>query len=227
MPSERQKLFLEGPIGSALLQLAFPIILGNVLQTGYQLTDAFWVGRLGGPAVAAVAVSFPITFLVIALGAGLAIAGATLSAQYMGAGRQDMVNHVAHDVPRHRLWNGDARRLWHRIQHPAVYRHSGHGPVDGGVHVSQSKHWSRQYPTGLPCDSPGVGLGFHHPHSGRTGHLSLRARPGGIFCPARCRGYRLWRKLPPRDVLVIGVPLACSSASCRRSAPLEIYLSPW
>ena len=31
----------------------------------------------------------------IALGAGLAIAGATLSAQYMGAGRQDMVNHVA------------------------------------------------------------------------------------------------------------------------------------
>ena len=95
MPDDRRKLFLEGPIGSALLRLAVPIILGNVLQTGYQLTDAFWVGRLGGAAVAAVAVSFPITFLVIALGAGLAIAGATLSAQYMGAGRQDMVNHVA------------------------------------------------------------------------------------------------------------------------------------
>src|ERR1700749_417870 len=95
MPDERQKLFLEGPIGKALLRLAVPIILSNLLQTGYQLTDAFWVGRLGGAAVAAVAVSFPITFLVIALGAGLAIAGATLSAQYMGAGRQDMVNHVA------------------------------------------------------------------------------------------------------------------------------------
>jgi putative MATE family efflux protein len=92
---QRQKLFLEGPIGSALLKLAVPIILGNILQTGYQLTDAFWVGRLGGAAVAAVAISFPVTFLVIALGAGLAVAGATLSAQYMGAGRQDMVNHVA------------------------------------------------------------------------------------------------------------------------------------
>src|ERR1700683_4651085 len=95
MPREPQKLFLEGPIGSALLQLAVPIILGNMLQTGYQLTDAFWVGRLGGAAVAAVAVSFPVTFVVIAIGAGLAVAGATLSAQYMGAGRQDMVNHVA------------------------------------------------------------------------------------------------------------------------------------
>src|ERR1700742_2223313 len=95
MPHARQKLFLEGPIGRALLRLAVPIILGNLLQTGYQLTDAFWVGRLGASAVAAVSVSFPVTFLVIALGAGLAMAGATLSAQYMGAGRQDMVNHVA------------------------------------------------------------------------------------------------------------------------------------
>ncbi len=95
MPSDRQKLFLEGPIGTALLRLAIPIILGNVLQTGYQLTDAFWVGRLGAAAVAAVSVSFPVMFLVIALGAGFGIAGATLSAQYMGAGRQDMVNHVA------------------------------------------------------------------------------------------------------------------------------------
>jgi putative MATE family efflux protein len=92
---ERQKLFLEGPIGKGLIRLAVPIILGNILQTGYQLTDAFWVGRLGATAVAAVSVSFPLTFLVIALGSGLAMAGATLSAQYMGAGRQDMVNHVA------------------------------------------------------------------------------------------------------------------------------------
>ena len=95
MPNARQKLFLEGSIGRALVRLAIPIILGNILQTGYQLTDAFWVGRLGAAAVAAVSISFPVTFLVIALGAGFAIAGATLSAQYMGAGRQDMVNHVA------------------------------------------------------------------------------------------------------------------------------------
>ena len=45
--SDRQKLFLEGPIGTALVRLAIPITLGNLLQTGYQLTDAFWVGRLG------------------------------------------------------------------------------------------------------------------------------------------------------------------------------------
>jgi len=42
----RRKLFLEGPIVRALVTLAIPIVLGNVLQAGYQLTDAFWVGRL-------------------------------------------------------------------------------------------------------------------------------------------------------------------------------------
>lgn len=90
-----QSVILTGSIPRAMLQLAVPIILANILQTGYQLTDAFWVGRLGASAVAAISVSFPVTFLVIALGSGLAMAGATLSSQYMGAGRQDMVNHVA------------------------------------------------------------------------------------------------------------------------------------
>ena len=93
--NERQNLFLNGPIPRALLTLAIPIMLGNILQTGYQMTDAFWVGRVGAAAVAAVSISTPVTFLVIALGSGLAMAGATLIAQYKGAGLQDMVNHVA------------------------------------------------------------------------------------------------------------------------------------
>ncbi|WP_350549644.1 MATE family efflux transporter [Pseudoalteromonas sp. 120-MNA-CIBAN-0494] len=90
-----QQLFLHGSISKALLKLGIPIILINVLQSAYQLTDAFWVGRLGAAQVAAVSISMPVTFLVIAIGAGLAMAGAILSAQYMGAGQQDKVNHVA------------------------------------------------------------------------------------------------------------------------------------
>lgn len=86
---------LEGPIITSLLALAVPIVLANILQTAYQLTDAFWVGRLGGAAIAAVSVSFPITFLLIALGGGLAIAGSTLIAQYTGAKNKEMVSHVA------------------------------------------------------------------------------------------------------------------------------------
>jgi Na+-driven multidrug efflux pump len=93
--TKRQALLLQGSIPRALWSLAVPIILGHVLQTGYQLSDALRVGRLGAAAVAAISVSLPATFFVIALGAALAMAGATPTSQYMGAGRQDMVNHVA------------------------------------------------------------------------------------------------------------------------------------
>jgi putative MATE family efflux protein len=86
---------LEGPVLPSLLRLAIPIVIANVLQSAYQLTDAFWVGRLGGAAVAAVSVSFPVIFLSIALGMGFGIAGSTLVAQYVGAGNHRMVNHVA------------------------------------------------------------------------------------------------------------------------------------
>lgn len=63
--------YLDGPILRALVKLAVPIVLANLLQTGYQITDAFWVGRLGAAAVAAVSVSFPVTFMLIAIGGGL------------------------------------------------------------------------------------------------------------------------------------------------------------
>jgi putative MATE family efflux protein len=94
VPSYKNKL-LEGPILRSLLTLAIPIVAANILQSAYQLIDAFWVGRLGGAAVAAVSISFPVMFLMFAVGAGLSIAGSTLIAQFVGAGNQKMVGHVA------------------------------------------------------------------------------------------------------------------------------------
>jgi len=78
-----------------LLKLALPVMAIQFLQTGYQLTDAYWVGKLGGNAVAAVSVNFPINFVVLALGSGFAIAGSILVAQFAGAKKKDMVDHVA------------------------------------------------------------------------------------------------------------------------------------
>ncbi len=85
----------EKKILRPLLLLAWPIILANLFQAAYQLTDAFWVGRLGEKAVAAISVSFPIAFFIISLGTGLAIAGAILTAQYFGAKNEKMVSHSA------------------------------------------------------------------------------------------------------------------------------------
>ncbi len=86
---------LEGPIPRSLFLLAVPIMGGNILQIAYQLVDAFWVGRLGAAAVAAVSVSLPFWFLMMSIGMGFTIAGSTLIAQYVGARNRVMVDHVA------------------------------------------------------------------------------------------------------------------------------------
>ncbi|MFA7377832.1 MAG: MATE family efflux transporter [Patescibacteria group bacterium] len=90
-----KKIKFETSMIRPLLTLAIPIMLGNLFQAAYQLTDAFWVGRLGEKAVAAIAVSFPVIFFITALGIGFAIAGATLTAQYFGAKKKDLINHSA------------------------------------------------------------------------------------------------------------------------------------
>jgi putative MATE family efflux protein len=93
--SDQRSRLLEGPILRSLLTLAVPIVAANILQSAYQIIDAFWVGRLGGAAVAAVSLSFPVMFLMFAVGSGLSIAGSTLIAQYVGARNDAMVGHVA------------------------------------------------------------------------------------------------------------------------------------
>ena len=84
----------EGSIFGALVRLSVPIMLASILQVAYQLTDTFWAGQLSAEALAAVSLNFPINFLMVAVGGGLAIAGSVLIAQYKGAGEERAMNHV-------------------------------------------------------------------------------------------------------------------------------------
>ncbi len=79
----------------SLLKLSGPIVLANILQTGYQLIDTFWLGRIGAGAVAAVSLSFPLLFLIISVGIGLTLAGSILAAQYKGMNNQRMINYAS------------------------------------------------------------------------------------------------------------------------------------
>lgn len=85
---------IEGSVIRSLLRLSIPIVMANMLQTTYQLTDTFWVGRLGTNEVAALSLSFPIIFFLVSLGGGFTLSGTILVAQYSGQGRKDMVTKI-------------------------------------------------------------------------------------------------------------------------------------
>jgi putative MATE family efflux protein len=74
----------SGGIGWPLFYLSLPIIVTNLLQTAYNLTDTFWIGRYSTNALTAITFSFPLVFLMFAMAMGLAIAGSVLVAQNVG-----------------------------------------------------------------------------------------------------------------------------------------------
>jgi putative MATE family efflux protein len=88
----------DGPITRSLLLLAWPVMLSNLFQTLYNFVDRFWLARLGTIEIAALALAWPLVFLVLSIGSGITIAGTALVAQYTGARRPDDANLAAGQV---------------------------------------------------------------------------------------------------------------------------------
>lgn len=96
--TDKSKLILEGPLLKAILLLALPILLNNLIGTLYSLGDTYWVSRLGDVPVAAINFVWPVTFLTLSLAIGVSLAGGTVIAQHIGAGRQAKANEAAQQL---------------------------------------------------------------------------------------------------------------------------------
>ena len=75
----------EGSLARPLFQLAWPIVVIQLLQVTYNVVDTLYLGRLSAEAVGAISLAFPLIFLLIAVAGGFTTAGAILVAQYLGA----------------------------------------------------------------------------------------------------------------------------------------------
>ncbi len=75
-----------GSIPKHLLHFSIPMLIGNMLQSGYSIINMIWVGNIVGEnGLGAAAVSFPIMFILIGIAAGLTMATSVLVAQFYGA----------------------------------------------------------------------------------------------------------------------------------------------
>lgn len=76
----------KGDEATTLITFALPMLLGNVFQQFYNMVDSFVVGRfVGTNALAAVGVSFPVIFLLVALIMGITMGSSVLISQFFGA----------------------------------------------------------------------------------------------------------------------------------------------
>ncbi len=84
------RLILTGNLEQTIWKLSLPIMFSNLLQAVYNLVDTFWVARLGGYAIAALTVSYPIAFFFIAIGLGIDTGSSVLASHSVGKAYRKM-----------------------------------------------------------------------------------------------------------------------------------------
>lgn len=95
---QNQELILKGNLVKAILSLAIPVVINSFLQTMYNLTDTYWLGKIGTSQLAAINLVTPVQNVIINFGTGITVAGAVLIAQYVGAGQKDEGKSMANQI---------------------------------------------------------------------------------------------------------------------------------
>jgi putative MATE family efflux protein len=92
----------EGPLFRGLLTISLPMVAGNILQSILEVVDLYFVGRLGADAIAGVAMSATIIFVLATFIVGLVTSATAFISRHYGAREHDAVG----DIVKHTLYIG-------------------------------------------------------------------------------------------------------------------------
>lgn len=88
--SNKKVNLIDGPIGSTLVKLTWPMVFGMLGMIIFNLTDTFYIGRLGVPELAAISFTFPVVMVINSIGQGMGIGTASLVSRSIVS--EDMAN---------------------------------------------------------------------------------------------------------------------------------------
>lgn len=91
-------LILNGNMLQAILSIAIPVVINSFLQTMYNLTDTYWLGKIGTEQLAAINLVTPVQNIILNFGSGITVAGSVLVAQYIGAKDDENANSMANQI---------------------------------------------------------------------------------------------------------------------------------
>ena len=83
----------EDSISHLFFKIAVPSSVGTVFMTLYNIVDTFFAGKISPEALAALAQTFPVYFIIIALGVGLSIGTTSLIANALGEKKDDKASY--------------------------------------------------------------------------------------------------------------------------------------
>ncbi len=96
--ADKRNMILNGNLIQAILMLAIPVMFNSFIQSMYNLTDTFWLGKIGTESQAAITLVSPMQNILINFGSGITTAGAILISQYLGAKQDRQANIMANHI---------------------------------------------------------------------------------------------------------------------------------
>lgn len=87
----------EGPVGRTLTRLTVPMVAGIVGMVAFNLTDTFFVSRLGTTELAALSFTFPLVLVLVRFTLGLGIGASSLISRAVGRGDAHAVQRITTD----------------------------------------------------------------------------------------------------------------------------------
>ena len=87
----------EGPVHSHLFSLTWPGISGSLAITVFNLTDTFFVSRLGTDALAAMGFIFPIILIINSVAMGISMGSGSVLSRALGSGDHHLMKRTSTD----------------------------------------------------------------------------------------------------------------------------------
>ena len=86
---------LNQPIPQLIKKIAVPTSIGYFFNTMFNVVDTYYGGQVSTEALAALSLSFPVFFLIIAVGAGISTGATALIGHALGSGEREEASHLA------------------------------------------------------------------------------------------------------------------------------------
>lgn len=90
----RRKMMLEEPVAKVIPIVAFPMIIAMLIDSIYNITDTYFVSRLGTAATAAVGVNSSLMHLIRSVAMGFGMGASSYISRLLGAKRDEEANRV-------------------------------------------------------------------------------------------------------------------------------------